>query len=525
MTTTETESVAALLAAQAHHHGEKTFVRVGGVDVTYAQAHDIVRSVAAGLMAHGVSPGDRVVVMADNCPESIWAWLGINAASAIDVPLNTAAQGQFLESQLTSAAASVAIGSPNYLARIAAASSGQAPFLAISIGESVDASTFPATTRHLSFDELVAHGQSESTPEVPLPKASTTATLLYTSGTTGPSKGVMIPQRYYPVWGHRASKYLDVRADDVIYCVQPMFHVDARAYLLTALTSGATSVVGSRFSASNFWDELREHGATVFSYIGTMLWLLHKQPQSDRDRHHSVRIAGGAATPAEIHREFEERFGITLREAYGMTESLFIAHADGSTPLGSVGRVVPELQAQLVDDDDCAVTTGHTGELCIRPLEPFVITTGYWQVPQETVDATRNLWFHTGDLLREDDDGNLFFVGRVKDSIRRRGENVSAWEVEQAAMQHSDVLEAAAIGVPSPLGEEDVALLVRLRDESQLTEPMLHQLLARNLPRFAVPRYVERVSSFPKTASERVDKSAVRATGLSSAAWDAEASS
>jgi crotonobetaine/carnitine-CoA ligase len=184
---------------------------------------------------------------------------------------------------------------------------------------------------------------------------------------------------------------------------------------------------------------------------------------------------------------------------------------------------VPELEGRLVDPLDQPVPEGEQGELVVRPREPFVTTQGYWAMPEETIEANRNQWFHTGDLLRPDADGNLYFVGRTKDSIRRRGENVSAWEVEQAAMLHPDVLETAAIAVPSPLGEDDVALLVTVRPGARLSPPDLRAFVATDLPKFAVPRYVEFVASFPKTASERVDKGKVRATGLSTAAWDAEA--
>lgn len=516
----EHDTALTLLERRAREHGDRTLLRIDGQELTYRQVFDSVTATAAGLRALGVQPGDRVAVMADNRQEAVWAWLGANAASAVDVPLNTAALGHFLEAQLASAEPRAVIGTADYLARIAALAPPGVEIV-VSMGKGVDPAVFPAEVRHVTFEELLALGRSASA-SFPQPIASALATLLYTSGTTGPSKGVMIPQRYYPIWGRRGVAFLDVRDEEVVYSVQPLFHVDSRAYLLGAMTAGATFAVGTRFSVSSFWNEVREHRANVFSYIGTMLWLLHKQQPSERDRDHHVRVAGGAATPAEIHADFEERFGIQLREAYGMTESLFLAHAGDSTPPGSVGRMVPEVEGQLFDEFDQPVPAGESGELCFRPVDSFATAQGYWGMPQETADATRNLWFHTGDLLREDEEGNLIFVGRKKDSIRRRGENVSAWEVEQAVMRHPDVLEAAVIGVPSPLGEEDVALLARLRDGASLAPSALRDFLVGDLPKFALPRYVELVESFPKTPSERVDKGKVKAAGLSSSAWDAE---
>lgn len=521
MTNFADDTVVNALAVSAHRFGDDPFLRIGGHEISYGQAHDSVTAVAAALAEFGVSAGDRVAVMTDNCQEAVWAWLGANAASAIDVPLNTAAQGAFLDGQLAAAGPRVAIGTSDYLARIAEVHLPSLE-LVVTIGEPGEVRWNPYV-RQVSFDELLRQGRSARQSGRSRPDSSATATIMFTSGTTGPSKGVMIPHRYYAVWGRRTASYLDVQPGEVTYCVQPLFHVDARAYILNAVFCGATSAIGSRFSVSNFWEEIRGHRANVFSYIGTMLWLLYKQPESDLDRDHDVRIAGGAATPAEIHRAFEQRFGIELREAYGMTESLFLAHADSATPLGSVGRLVPEIEGRLVDDDGSAVPHGSAGELIIRPTTPDCTALGYWPRTSGDAEAASVAWFHTGDLLREDESGNLYFAGRKKDSIRRRGENVSAWEVEEASMKHPDVLEAAAIGIPSPIGEEDVALLVRVKAGSSVKPEDLREFVAQELPSFAVPRYVELVDWFPKTPSERVDKGKVRETGLSAAAWDAEA--
>jgi crotonobetaine/carnitine-CoA ligase len=294
--------------------------------------------------------------------------------------------------------------------------------------------------------------------------------------------------------------------------------------MVSSLLSGGRLSLGRRFSVRNFWDEVRASDATYFSYLGTMLSLLYAAPPRDDDRDHPARIGCGAGVPPAIHLDFERRFGVRLVEMYGMTEALGIAMSSvDHHRIGSVGKPTPELDVQLVDADDSPVPTGEVGELVLRPREPNTVMSGYWGKPEATVAAWRNLWFHTGDRMRADADGFLYYVGRLKDSIRRRGENVSAWEVELALCRHPDVLEAAAIGVASELGEEDVAALVVPRDGQTIDPRALHAFLQNDLPRFAVPRYIEVVDELVKTPTERINKDAVRARGLTEQAWDADA--
>jgi crotonobetaine/carnitine-CoA ligase len=232
-----------------------------------------------------------------------------------------------------------------------------------------------------------------------------------------------------------------------------------------------------------------------------------------------------SSTPADILRDFETRFDITISEGYGMTESVLITGSPpGGTLPGRVGQPIPGLAVRLVDENDVPVEPGAVGELVYRPDGPYEMMQGYWRKPEATVEVWRNLWFHSGDLLREHSDGYLEYVGRKKDAIRRRGENISAWEVEEAVVTHPDVLEAAAIGVPSEVGEEDVAVLIVTKPNTPLDPSRLLEFVADDLPRFAVPRYVELVESLPKTPSERIDKGKVRERGITDAAWDADAS-
>jgi crotonobetaine/carnitine-CoA ligase len=515
------DSLLAALRAAATDRPDHEFLRIARRSFTQRETLDQVEATARGLRALGVAAGDRVAIMCENRPETVWAWLGANAARAIDVPLNAEARGRLLDYFVGDARPRVVIGTEDFL-QILADSIEHRPEVVVCVGE-CRSRPFGERARQLSFEELIGLGATSSERLEP-PSPGATATIMYTSGTTGPSKGVMLPQRYYSAQATAIARLLELRDGEVVYCVQPLFHIDARGFLTAALAVRGTIALGRRFSVTRFWDEVREHQATMFGTIGTMLWLLHKQPPRPDDRDNPARLAVCSSTPKEILRDFETRFGIHIIEAYGMTEYLLITSGPaGSTVPGRIGRPTPELTVALVDEYDAPVAPGEIGELVYRPHEHFAMMQGYWAKPTETVEAWRNLWFHTGDLARQHPDGLLEYVGRKKDSIRRRGENVSAWEVEEVVAAHPQVREVAAIGVPSEVGEEDVAVLVVLLPGESLDPLALVEFAAKDLPRFAVPRYVEFVESLPKTPSERIEKGRVRERGISATAWDADA--
>ncbi len=508
------------LRKAADEIGERLFLRMDDGAFSYGQAFDLVARVASGLESLGIRRGDRVGIIADNCPEAVWSWLGSNAAGAIDVPFNPKARGGFLAYLVADATPRVIIGTEEHLQTLAQAVE-TAPEWVVSVDGDGSDRAFGAKARHLSFGELLDRGSARHVADV---GPGDVATIMYTSGTTGPSKGVMIPHGTYVVGASRHARIIGMGAGETAYCAVSLAHMDARACIGLALDAGGASALARRFSVRGFWDDVRGFEANVFFYVGTMLWLLYKAPASPGDDDHPARIGVGSAAPPEIHRAFEQRFGVELLEGYGMTEMPYIVNSlRGSGRPGGVGVPIPEAEVQLVDDHEVPVAPGEVGELCLRPRVPSYMTQGYWQKESETVEAWRNLWFHTGDFLRVASDGQFEYVGRKNDAIRHRGENVSAWEVEQAVTAHPDVLEAAAIGVPSSLGEEDVAVLAVLRPEAELEPAALREFAAPDLPRFAVPRYIEFVDAFPKTPSERIEKRKVRERGISATAWDAEA--
>ncbi|MER7986152.1 AMP-binding protein [Streptomyces noursei] len=513
-------TVYSMLADQAEQSPDSSALLIGGQDFSRALLFETVRSTAAGLRALGLDRGDRAVIITDNRFEAVACWLGVNAAGLIDVPINSEARGAHLRYLIQDASPRVLIGQPDHLRRLATVLPTP-PERVVVIGPDDGEPPFGPGVAHLSFDDLLELGRDGV---VEPPRNHEHATMIYTSGTTGPSKGVLLPQAYYVTWARRGIGVMGMQPGQTCYTPEPLFHSDARSYVIGSLLAGGRQAVGQRFSVRGFWDEVRQADASYFSYLGTMLSLLHAAPPRADDADHPALVGVGGAAPAAIHRDFEERFGVRLLEMYGMTESIMITmNTLDDSRVGSVGKPVPELEVRLVDEHDGSVPPGEIGELALRPREPHVIMSGYWGKPEATVEAWRNLWFHTGDRMRADEDGFLYYVGRLKDSIRRRGENVSAWEVEVAMCRHPDVLEAAAIGVPSDLGEEDVAALVVTRADRTVDPEELHGFLRADLPRFAVPRYIEVVEELPKTPTERVNKDLVRARGLTDAAWDAEA--
>jgi crotonobetaine/carnitine-CoA ligase len=317
----------------------------------------------------------------------------------------------------------------------------------------------------------------------------------------------------------------ELRHDDVLYCPFPLFHADATALTtVPALLLGATAAISRRFSASRFWDEVRHHGATVFDFMGATLAILHKAEPRPDDADNPIRLAWGVPVPEWVE-DFERRFNLRVVELYGSVEASIPVTQPLHEPRvpGSCGRVTDGFELRVHDEHDEPVATGITGELVVRPMRSATILDGYFGMPEATVEAFRNLWFHTGDLGRVDDEANVFFVGRKKEAIRRRGENISAFEVEEGVLLHPDVLECAAIGVPSELTEEEVKVCVVVRPGSAVMPEDLIRHCEATLAGFQVPRYVEIVAELPKTPTGKLEKYRLLERPLTPDTWDREA--
>jgi len=348
--------------------------------------------------------------------------------------------------------------------------------------------------------------------------------LLYTSGTTGRSKAAMTSHRYVLRQAECIVDGLGLRADDVLYCPYPMFHMESAIMTVApALVLRAVADIGERFSVSRYWDEVRALQATVFDFMGATLTMLWKQPPSALDRSHRARLGWGVPMP-EWAPQFEQRFGCRLVELYGSTEmgAIIFTPPDAPRRQGSCGKPSGPRKVQRQDADGFAVPPGTPGELVVRATEPSVLTDGYWAMPEATVAAFRNQWFHTGDILKAHADGWLYFIGRRKDMVRRRGENISAAEVEMVIESHPEILECAVFGMLSAMTEEEVMVCAVRRAGSQLSESALASWCQTRMARFMVPRYVQFLPVLPKTPTAKVEKFRLQQQGFA-AAWDREA--
>jgi crotonobetaine/carnitine-CoA ligase len=362
--------------------------------------------------------------------------------------------------------------------------------------------------------------------EEPVPPAevapSDPAAILYTSGTTGVSKGVVCPQAQFWWWGCNVSEQLGLRSDDVLHTCLPLFHTNALNAFSQAVVSGATYVLGGRFSASRFWSEMVESGATVTYLLGAMVGILDSRPPSALDRAHRVRLALSPATPGRLLAPFRERFGVALLDGYGSTETnAVIATRPGEERPGYVGRLQPGFRMRIVDADGADVPPGTPGELLLRSDQPLAFASGYFRMPEATVAAWQDLWFHTGDRVAVEPDGSIRFVDRIKDVIRRRGENISSLEVEEVLREHPAVSDVAVYAVDSELGEDEVMAAVVVKDGHDLDFEQLVEFCRPRLAAYAIPRFLLELDALPLTENGKVRKPELRSRGTDGA-WDRE---
>ena len=521
--------IAEVLARQARARGDRPFLTLqNGPDVSYAEADEIAHRVSRGVAALGAEPGDRVGVWLPNGLEILHASFGIYRAGAVAVFINPGYRGIFLEHVLNNAGARWVIMAGEYLPRLAE-SEANLP----GVERAVIVGPVPPDAPRLrriaiqSWDELVA--QPADPLGVPVSYRDVGA-MMYTSGTTGPSKGVLMPHAHLYLFGQGVVDNLRVTAEDVYYICMPLFHANALCMqLYGTLIAGARAVIAPQFSASRWLDEVRACGATVTNTLGVMTEFIHRQPARPDDRRHRLRLICAVPTPAEIGPSFRERFGVPLIEGYGMTEVNIPLYMPLDVPYraGSCGKVYDRyFEVRVVDPEtDEEMPRDSVGEIVVRPREPFGFMLGYNAMPDRTVEAWRNFWFHTGDGGRQDQDGYFYFVDRIKDTIRRRGENLSSYEIERVLIEHPAVAEVAAVAVRSEIagGEDEVKACVVLTPGQALSPEALLDFCQTRMPHFAVPRYVEFLAELPKTPTAKVQKVTLRRSGITTATWDREA--
>jgi crotonobetaine/carnitine-CoA ligase len=444
--------------------------------------------------------------------------------------LNTAARGELLTYFLTQSDSTHVCVSDAFLDRITAAVK-QAPNIRTILTLGAPGRTAGhenGQVKALALEDF--DDESAAAPEVSPPvKASDPQLIMYTSGTTGPSKGAVCPHSQGLSVGQQMADANGYRPEDILYTCLPVFHANALWYTVySALWAEASIALYPRFSARSFWDEVRACGATIVNCLGAMANILWQRPESPRDRDHKVRICMMVPNSTPMSDGFRDRFGITVTSVYAMTENCAVtifSPEDRRDKVPSAGRLREYVSVQIVDDDGREVPPGDVGEIRIRPNERGIIMRGYYKMGDATVDNIRDLWFHTGDRGRIDDDGYLFFVDRKKEIIRRRGENISAFEVEMIMCNHPAVVEAAAVPVPSDLDEDDLMVYVVRAPGSTVSFPDLIDFCAANLPYYMVPRYLDFIDELPKTPSEKIEKYRLKAAAAENRdrLWDREA--
>ena len=509
-----------MLAERARKDGDRIYMRFDDRSWTFAETDREVRAIGRGLRQLGIERQEKVALLLPNCPEFVLAWYGAVVVGAVFVPINPSYTGPLLDYILRDSGARGLIVDRSLFAQIGTVPAETLKGLDwVAVLGGLDGLQLPdAPGRYLAYEELpVATGAD--------PQAECTYhdvhSIMYTSGTTGPSKGAVIPNGHFFASSTTFVRALGFGRDDVLYTPLPLFHgLASRLGVLPALMVGAEVVIARRFSASQFWRQAAECGATVAHTIFTLPTILKAQPPSEWDRAHKLR----AMYNANFDPEFEERFNVRLVEAYGLTETGLTVYTPWpDRRQGSCGRAHEDFEIRLVDEEGMEVPDGETGELVVRPRLPSIMMDGYINKPEETLKAFKNLWFHSGDYARRDADGYFYFIGRKKERIRRRGENISGFEVERIIGMHPQIAEVAAVAHPASVGEDDVRCVIIRAPGSSLTAPELMDWLQDRMPQFMMPRYIEFVSELPRTPSEKVEKYKLVERGLGADAWDSEA--
>lgn len=521
----ERDTVIAALDRAVARHPDRILLDFSGNLYTYSEVDSLSTRMAHALAALGVKPGETVLTMLDNNIDAVVCWLAINKLRAVSVPINTALKGEFLRHQIADTGTQLVICEADYLPRILPLAEQLSEVSQILYrGERAE----PASCR-IPIAALDEFRGEDDTPFTSKPQPSDLACLIYTSGTTGPSKGCMISYNFMCNLARLQLRAGPANENDVTITPLPLFHMNALCVsIIASILVGARAAILPRFSVSNFWQEVERSEATIASILGGMGGLLAQAPDNDAMKrcHGQIHTARGNPYTEETKQIWRERFGTKLvgGNGYGLTEACVItslAAGEYAAP-GSSGKRIPDFDVRIVDDNDQELPANTPGEIVLRPLRPDIMFQGYWNRPADTLKLMRNMWFHTGDIGKFDDDGFFYFVDRKKDYLRRRGENISSFEMEAAFAVHPDLAEVAVHAVPSDKGEDDVKVTAVLHQGARLTPEELFHWATDSVPYYALPRYIEFRDSLPKNPQGRVLKYQLRDEGKTADTWDLE---
>ncbi len=488
---------------------------------TWSETLVRTRRAAKALQDLGVGPGEHVLSWQPNGVEAVLTWFGLNYLGAVYVPLNTAYKGGVLEHLVALSDATLIICHEDLAPRLADISTAALTDIVVT-GDADGVDVAGAVVAGLT-----AHAGALLQPEVGLDAMPSTVEpwdtqyIIFTSGTTGPSKAVLSSYAQGYSMGPDAHPLFD--DTDRILINLPLFHVGGTLFFLITLATGGSCYLDTHFKTDEFWPTVRNNGVTSTCLLAAMIPFLLKLPEFEGEHDHPLRRAvmvpwneDGAAVA--------KRYGLDVWTTFNMTEvsSPLVSELDPGPP-GNCGRARPGVEARVVDENDCEVAPGEVGELILRTDRPWAMNHGYYKNPEATARAWRNGWFHTGDGFRYDEDGYFYFVDRIKDAIRRRGENISSFEVENEVTAHPDVAEAAAVAVPSELGEDEVMIVVAPVAGGTIDPEALLRFLEPRMAHFMLPRYIRIVDELPKTPTQKVQKHLLKSAAVTSETWDREA--
>lgn len=520
----EERTVGCILEHKARIIGEKIFLLHGDIKLTYREVNENSNKIANSLIEVGVKKGDKVCMIMANSVEFLYIWFALGKIGAVEVPINTALKGSLLRYIIENSEASVIVVDSDLVDRVVFIQDEiKKVKTVIVVPDYLDGKKqFSPNFTVKRFLDLIMGGSPET------PKSEVhfydPMSILYTSGTTGPSKGAVLSHAHYHISAYLANHFMGYDEDSILYSCLPLFH--ANASLMTcigAIASECTYAMGKRFSLSTFWEEIKSYKATHANIMGPIFPLLWGQPQRENDANNPLKTMHVTPWRQEFE-EFEKRFDLRIVTMYGMTETGIITVSPFGEKIrpGSCGKPLDVFDVRIFDDHDIELAPRSTGEIVVRGKEPYLQMDGYYNLPEATVRAFRNLWFHTGDFGYRDEDGYFYFVDRKKDAIRRRGENISSFEVEQIINSHLKVEESAVYAVPSELGEDEVKADVVLKKGERMKPEELMAWCNDRMAYFAVPRYVEFMKSLPKTPTLRVEKYKLKDKGLTRDTWDRE---
>ncbi|MFF3874566.1 AMP-binding protein [Streptomyces sp. NPDC001978] len=516
-----------LIAQAADSQPDRIFVEVAGTDtvLTYGEFHADVLRWSGAFTALGVSEGDYVATMLPNCVESYHCWLGLSWLRAIEAPVNPLFVGNTLAYPLNNAQAEVLVIDAAFVDRLVPIADAL-PHLRTVVVLDTTQPPPPLPWNVMTSDVFLE--QASATPRLRTPRYHDPLAVIYTSGTTGPSKGVLQPwvNLHGMVQGIFPEEEAGAHPEGATFSCWPTFHSSGKFGMAIAPQFGLRMVFRPQFSLPDFWDDVRRHHIThaPLLVVGAMLM---QQPHRPDDANNPLQHVGMYPLIPQ-YREFEKRFGVTVSAGYGNTEVGWPTTTTAPADNLSNGKVMPGYQVKIVNETGEELPTGEVGEIVVRHDLPWRLNKGYLAMPEATAEVWRDGWFHTGDAGRFDEDGNLSFVDRIKDSLRRRGHNISSFEVEAEVLAHPDVAECACVGVPSALAraddavkDDDVKVFIVRHPSASLTEQELVDFLTSRVPRFMIPRYVEFIDALPKTPTGKVRKVELRSIS-NDGVWDRE---